>query len=98
MAHSLSAKKRIRQNAKNRARNRWRTRVIKEALKEFSDKIAHGSAKDAKESFSKIIRILDRSSARGIIHKNNAARSKSRLNARLKAKSAGGAAKTTAKK
>lgn len=86
MAHSLSAKKRIRQNAKNAARNRWRMRTLREAAKEFHEKMLHGSADEAKASFRKLSRLFDRTAAKGIIHKNNAARQKSRLNARLKAK------------
>lgn len=86
MAHSLSAKKRIRQNVKNNARNRWRLRAMRDALKEFSDKLAHGSADDAKASFAKVTKVLDKSAAKGVIHKNNAARRKSRLSAKLKAK------------
>lgn len=86
MAHSLSAKKRIRQNVKNNARNRWRLRAMRDALKEFTDKLAHGSAADAKASFAKVTQVLDKSAAKGVIHKNNAARRKSRLSAKLKAK------------
>ena len=86
MAHSLSAKKRIRQNAANNARNRWRLRAMREALKEFTDKLAHGSAADAKASYGKLVQILDKTAAKGVIHKNNAARRKSRLSAKLKAK------------
>ena len=86
MAHSLSAKKRIRQNAKNKARNRWRLRVMREAVREFVDKIAHGTEKDASAAFAKVSKIVDRSSAKGVIHRNQAARRKSRMSKRLKAK------------
>ena len=37
MAHSLSAKKRVRQNQKARARNRWRLRTLRDVLKKFED-------------------------------------------------------------
>jgi small subunit ribosomal protein S20 len=86
MAHSLSAKKRIRQNIKNKARNRWRLRVMREAVREFVDKIAHGTEKDATTAFQKVSKIVDRTSAKGVIHKNQAARRKSRMSKRLKAK------------
>ncbi len=86
MAHSLSAKKRIRQNAKNKARNRWRLRAMRDALREFADKVAHGTEKDATAAFAKVSKIVDRTSAKGVIHKNQAARRKSRLSKRLKAK------------
>jgi small subunit ribosomal protein S20 len=86
MAHSLSAKKRIRQNAKNRARNRWRMRSLRDAVREFLEKVAHGTNDEAKSEFKKAVKSIDRTSAKGVIHKNAAARRKSRLNARLKAK------------
>ncbi len=92
MAHSLSAKKRIRQNAKNKARNRWRLKSMRDAVREFVDKIAHGTEQEATESFRKVSKIVDRSTAKGIIHKNQGARRKSRMSKRLKAKFTAGAA------
>lgn len=89
MAHSLSAKKRIRQNLKNRARNRWRLRALRDTVRAFLDKLAHGTAAEAKTEYVKMVQVIDRTASKGIIHKNNAARRKSRLNARLKAKALG---------
>ncbi|MCR9216861.1 MAG: 30S ribosomal protein S20 [Phycisphaerales bacterium] len=86
MAHSLSAKKRVRQNLKHRARNRWRLRTMREALKKFDDKIVHSSVEEAREAYLEACKILDKTASKGVIHKNQAARRKSRLNARLKAK------------
>ena len=85
MAHSLSALKRIRQNAKNRARNKWRLRSMRNAIREFVDKVAHGTEKEATEAFQKVSKVVDRSAAKGIIHKNQAARRKSRLMKRASA-------------
>ncbi|MFU8829733.1 MAG: 30S ribosomal protein S20 [Phycisphaerales bacterium] len=86
MAHSLSAKKRVRQNLKQRARNRWRLRSMRAALKEFEDKVVHASAEEAREAYLKACQVLDKTASKGVIHQNQAARRKSRLNARLKAK------------
>lgn len=86
MAHSLSAKKRIRQNLKRRARNRWRMKAMKTAIKEYLDKLAHGSIEDAQKAFREASSLIDRTAQKGVIHRNQAARRKSRLNARLKAK------------
>lgn len=86
MAHSLSAKKRIRQNIKNRARNRWRLRALREALKEFNDKLIHSTEADATESLKKLAQLVDKTAAKGVIHKNQAARRKSRLVHRLRHK------------
>ena len=88
MAHSRTAKKRVRQNITSRALNRWRLRDMREAMKDFNEKLLHGSPTDAQESFRKMVRVIDRSAQKGVIHKNQAARRKSRLSARLKAKSA----------
>jgi small subunit ribosomal protein S20 len=86
MAHSLSSKKRIRQNAKRAARNRWRMRTLRGALKTFNDTVAHGSVEDATKAFLECQSIIDRTAQKGVIHKNNASRRKSRMSARLKAK------------
>lgn len=86
MAHSLSARKRVRQNTQLRALNRWRLRGMRAAIKDFNDKILHGSKSEATEAFKACVKSIDRSAQRGVIHGNQAARRKSRLSARLKAK------------
>ncbi len=86
MAHSLSAKKRVRQNIKARARNRWRLRTLRSILKDFDEKILHASVDDARQAFNACCSILDKTASNGVIHKNTAARKKSRLNERLRAK------------
>jgi len=86
MAHSVSARKRIRQNETHRSRNRWRLRTLRDAIKDTRDQILHGSIDEATASFRKSCSLLDQTAGKGIIHKNTAARSKSRLSARLKAK------------
>lgn len=86
MAHSNSAKKRIRQNITNRARNRWRLKNMRVALKGFEDAIANGSNDDATTAFRSASAIVDRTAQTGVIHPNQASRRKSRMNARLKAK------------
>jgi small subunit ribosomal protein S20 len=90
MAHSLSAKKRVRQNLKARARNKWRLKAMRTAVKELMDKLAHASLADAEAAFKSVSKTLDRTAAKGVIHKNQAARRKSRLAARLKARKASG--------
>ncbi len=88
MAHSLSAKKRVRQNVKRRARNRWRKKSLRDSLKTFEDKLLHGSPDEARTAFAEACKILDRTAGKGVIHKNVAARKKSRLNKRLKERTA----------
>jgi small subunit ribosomal protein S20 len=86
MAHSLSARKRVRQNLQARARNRWRLRTMREAIKTFRDKLAHGTLEDASQAMRACAKIVDRTAQKGVIHKNQAARRKSRMSAALKAK------------
>jgi len=86
MANTASAKKRIRQDMKRRARNRWRLRTMRTAVKNVESKLMHGSADEASEALRAACRILDRTAQKGTIHRNTAARKKSRLAKRVKAK------------
>lgn len=86
MAHSLSARKRVRQNEAARARNRWRLRTMREAIKTFRDKLAHGSVDEATTAMRSCAKVVDKTAQKGVIHKNQAARRKSRMSAALKAK------------
>ncbi len=99
MASSPSSKKRIRQNLKRRARNRWRKRTLRDVLKAFEDKLVHAEVTEAQSAFRDACQVIDRTAQRGVIHKNTAARKKSRLNKRLKdRKSAPAAAASTKSK
>ena len=86
MAHSLSAKKRIRQNITHRARNRWRKTQYRTAIKEFDETVLHGTLDDAAKQLQGLYKLLDQVADAGTIHKNTASRYKSRLTARLNAK------------
>ena len=79
MAHTLSAKKRVRQSAKRRQKNRDRKRVIRVEIKKSQAVIAGGDKTAAAEELKKAQTVLDRMSSRGAIHKNTAARRKSKL-------------------
>jgi len=83
MAHSLSAKKRIRQNVKHRARNRWRKEAFRAAVKQYRDAILHAGEQEAQTQLDSLYKLLDRTVAKGAIHRNTAARYKSRLAQRL---------------
>ncbi len=89
MAHSNSAKKRVRQNITARARNRWRMRNMRAAMKTFDDALATGSNEEATTAYRAAAAIIDRTAQAGVIHRNQASRRKSRLNTRLKAKVTG---------
>jgi len=79
VAHSLSAKKRIRQNETHRARNRWRKEKVKEAVKTFRSALREGDKEKMAESLRLCYKQLDKVAANGTIHKNAASRSKARL-------------------
>ncbi|MFT5425025.1 MAG: small subunit ribosomal protein S20 [Phycisphaerales bacterium] len=84
MAHSNSAKKRIRQNETARHRNRWRIKAMREAIKNFNTTLANGSVDEAKVAFVAASKVVDKTASKGPIHKKQAARRKSRMNAALK--------------
>jgi small subunit ribosomal protein S20 len=86
MAHSLSAKKRIRQNEKRRALNRWRNRSYRSAIKDYHETSLHGSIEQAEEQLKSLYKVLDQTASTPAMHKNTANRHKSRLAARLNAK------------
>ena len=91
MAHSLSAKKRVRQNAKRRTINRARKSQIKTQIKHFDAALVSGDAEAASEQYRLVVRKLDKTAATSTMHKRTAARQKSRLAkqlAGLKAKKA----------
>jgi small subunit ribosomal protein S20 len=85
VAHTLSAKKRIRQTAKRRVRNRDRRRDIRLELKKVHSAIAAGDKAAAATELKAAQTILDRIAVRGTIHPNTAARRKSRLARKINA-------------
>lgn len=85
MAHSLSAKKRIRQNEKRRARNRGRKVQLKAKIREFSETLSTGDPAKSAEVLRTAIKKIDQTAAKGSIHKNTASRKKSQLQRRLNA-------------
>jgi small subunit ribosomal protein S20 len=91
VAHSLSAKKRIRQNLKARARNRGRKEAVKQQIKAFSAALTLGDFAKAETELRQAVHRMDRVAVKGTIHKNTAARKRSRLTRRLNAAKAAGA-------
>ena len=79
MAHSLSAKKRIRQNLKRRAHHRARKNQIRLSVRAFREAVQGGDVPKAADTLKQAIKKLDRIAAKGTIHKNAASRRKSRL-------------------
>lgn len=85
MAHSLSAKKRVRQNEKRNARNRARKEQIKIQVKSFAAALHGGDMAQAETELRKAVSKLDKVAAKNTIHKNTAARRRSRLTKKLNA-------------
>ncbi len=85
MANHKSALKRQRQNEKRRLYNKhYRTRA-RTFVKKARATIANGDLEAAKEATRLAIQNLDKAASKGVIHRNNAARRKSRLMKRLAA-------------
>jgi small subunit ribosomal protein S20 len=85
MANHFSALKRARQTERRTARNRGNTSRLRSALRAMREALAKGDKAAAAESFGKTASALDKAIQKGVLHKNTAARYKSRLNARLTA-------------
>lgn len=88
MAHSVSARKRVRQNATRRSVNRWRKGEIRTAIKTYRETILHGTVEDAKTQLQGLYKLLDQAACTSTLHKNTAARYKSRLTIKLNQKQA----------
>ncbi len=88
MANSPQARKRARQNENRRTHNASLRSMVRTYLKKTYAAIESGEAEAAQAAYNTVVPILDRIADKGIIHKNKAARHKSRLNAQVKALSA----------
>ena len=80
MANTKSAQKRIRSDEKKRVRNQAYKSRVKTAIKRAETTIFGGN--DSAEAVREAIRLLDKAAGKGILHRNNAARRKSRLMAK----------------
>jgi small subunit ribosomal protein S20 len=79
LANIKSAVKRARQNEKRRAHNRIYRSSPRTHVKKARRLVGAGDLEQAEVEVASAIRALDRAAQKGIIHKNNAARRKSRL-------------------
>jgi small subunit ribosomal protein S20 len=79
LAQTDSALKRIRSNERKRDRNRLAVNRSRSAVRKARLAIRSGSKEESAGAVKEAIRQLDRAAERGRIHKNNAARRKSRL-------------------
>jgi small subunit ribosomal protein S20 len=85
VANIKSAKKRAKQTIVRNARNVAQRSMLRTAVKKVVKALDANDAAGAETAFASAQPLLDRMAARGLIHRNKAARHKSRLTARLKA-------------
>ncbi|MBK6630647.1 MAG: 30S ribosomal protein S20 [Betaproteobacteria bacterium] len=85
MANSAQARKRARQAIKRRARNFSQRSELRTAIKSVRKAIAAGDKTAAQKVLSESMSTIDSIADKKIIHKNKAARHKSRLSAAIKA-------------
>jgi small subunit ribosomal protein S20 len=85
LANIKSAKKRAIQAEKRRKHNASRRSMVRTYVKKVVAAIATGDKANAQQAFNAAQPLLDRMATKGLIHKNKAARHKSRLNAQIKA-------------
>ncbi len=83
LANIKSAKKRIRVTLRRTLENRRRKTFVRTSVRRFERLVARGDRPAAQEALKVVYRALDRAAQKGAIHRNRAARKKSRLARRL---------------
>jgi small subunit ribosomal protein S20 len=79
MANHKSALKRIRQNEKRRLHNRHFRNRARTLVRKGRSALVSGDAERARTAIREAVRDLDQAAARGVVHRRNASRRKSRL-------------------
>jgi small subunit ribosomal protein S20 len=88
VANSPQAKKRARQAEKRRTQNNGQRSLVRTVIKKVLSAVDAGDAEQAQAAYQSAVPVIDRMADKGILHKNKAARHKSRLNTHVKALSA----------
>jgi small subunit ribosomal protein S20 len=95
LANTKSAEKRIRSNERKRLRNQSYRSRVKTVIRKAEQLIFSGQPSE--DAVREAVSTLDKAAVKGIIHKNNAARRKSRLMKKLNTQAAAIAAAAAAK-
>ena len=82
MPNHKSAEKRVRQNEKRRVINRSHRSKVRTYIKRLRAALDSGKSEDVKTALPEVISVIDKSVQKGVMHKNAAARYKSRLTVR----------------
>lgn len=85
MANTAQAKKRAKQAEKSRIRNAGQRSRLRTFVKKVLLAVKEGDKEKAQDAFKTAQPVIDSAVNKGIIHKNKAARGKSRLSAKIKA-------------
>jgi len=88
VANTRQAKKRARQAETRRSHNASQRSAMRTAIKKVLAAAESGDTDTAKAAYTAAVPVIDRAVTHGIIHKNKAARHKSRLNAKIRAEGA----------
>ncbi|MDP2901821.1 MAG: 30S ribosomal protein S20 [Methylovulum sp.] len=84
MANTAQAKKRVKQAEKSRIRNAGQRSNLRTFIKKVLAAVKEGDKEKAQAAYNIAVPIIDSAVNKGIIHKNKASRSKSRLNSKVK--------------
>lgn len=84
MANTAQSKKRARQAEDNRQRNAPMRTRFRSAIKRVNAAVSGGDKAAAETAYKEAIIIIDKTESKGLIHKNKAARHKSRLNVQVR--------------
>jgi small subunit ribosomal protein S20 len=85
MPNHKSAEKRVRQNEKKREINRANRSKLRTAIKKLRSALSAGNAKESQDLLNPTISLIDKAVNKGTLHKNTAARYKSRLTGHVNA-------------
>ena len=83
MANTAQAKKRARQAEKSRVRNAGQRSNLRTFVKKVIAAVDSGNKEQAQVAYKTVVSVIDAAVSKGLIHKNKAARNKSRLNAKV---------------
>ena len=85
MANTAQSRKRARQAENNRQHNAAYRSKFRTFVKKVLGAVKAGDKAQAEQAYKQAVAIIDKTANKGLIHKNKAARQKSRLNARIRA-------------
>lgn len=83
MANTKSALKRIKQSEQRRLRNKQVKTRIKNTVRKYFSSLEEEDKEAARQNLASAIKVIDKATSKGIIHKRTAARKKSRLTKKL---------------